>query len=100
MIEGILEEPLALTRHRTAPLLGEREQFLSHLLRQGTSHRRVRSIAAYLIHIVRLMELTSLRSVEVEEIRKAGECWASNDLPQGETRNLLVAIPLCRPIRS
>jgi site-specific recombinase XerD len=77
MIESILEEPLALTRHRTAPLLGEREQFLSHLLRQGTSHRRVRSIAAYLIHIVRLLELTSLRSVGVEEIKKAGECWAN-----------------------
>jgi len=77
MIEGILEEPLALTRHRTAPLLREREQFLSYLLRQGTSHHRVRSIAAYLIHIVRLMELTSLRSVKLEEIERAGKCWAS-----------------------
>jgi integrase/recombinase XerD len=81
MIEGILEEPLALTRHRTAPLLKEREQFLSHLLRQGTSHPRVRSIAAYLIHIVRLLELTSLRNVEVEEIKKAGECWANYQGP-------------------
>jgi integrase/recombinase XerD len=77
MIEGILEERPALIRHRSAPLLREREQFLSHLLRQGTSHHRVRSIAAYLIHIVRLMELTRLRSVEVEEIKKAGECWAN-----------------------
>lgn len=77
MIEGILEEPLALTRHRTAPLLKEREQFLSHLLRQGTSQRRVRSISAYLIHIVRLLELTTLRSVEVAEIKEAGECWAN-----------------------
>src|SRR6266850_4693235 len=77
MIEGILEERPALIRHRTAPLLREREQFLSHLLRQGTSHHRVRSIAAYLIHVVRLLELTSLRSVEVEEIKKAGECWAN-----------------------
>jgi integrase/recombinase XerD len=77
MIEGILEEPLALTRHRTAPLLREREQFLAHLLREGTSHRRVRSIAAHLIHVVRILELTNLRSVEVEEIKKAGECWAN-----------------------
>jgi len=77
MIEGILEERPALIRHRTAPLLREREQFLSHLLRQGTSHHRVRSIAAYLIHIVRLLKLTSLRSVGVEEIKKAGECWAN-----------------------
>jgi integrase/recombinase XerD len=77
MIEGILEEPLALTRHRTAPLLTEREQFLSHLLRQGTSRRRVRSIAAYLIHVVRILELSSLRDVEFEEIEKAAGCWAN-----------------------
>jgi hypothetical protein len=77
MIESILEEPLALSRHRTAPLLKEREQFLSHLLRQGTSPRRVRSIAAYLIHIVRLLELSNLRDVEGDEIGKAAECWAN-----------------------
>jgi integrase/recombinase XerD len=76
MIEGILEEPLALIRHKTAPLLKEREEFLSHLQRQGTSHPRVRSIAAYLIQIVRLMDFTSLRNVRLEEIKKAGESWA------------------------
>ncbi len=81
MIEGIFEEPVALTRHRIAPLLLEREQFLSHLLRQGTSHLRVRSIAAYLIHIVRIMELTSLRGVESEEIKKAAESWAKYQGP-------------------
>jgi len=81
MIEGILEESHALRRHRNAPLLREREQFLSHLLRQGTSHRRVRSIAAYLIHIVRLLELTSLRDVGNEEIGKAAECWVSYQGP-------------------
>ena len=32
MIEAILQQPLALSRHRAAPLLLEREQFLSHLL--------------------------------------------------------------------
>jgi integrase/recombinase XerD len=76
MIESVLEEPLALGRHRNAPLLREREQFLSHLLRQGTSRRSVRSIAAYLIHIVRLMELTSLQDVESHEIGKTAECWS------------------------
>jgi integrase/recombinase XerD len=81
MIEGFLEEPLAWMRHRTAPLLTEREQFLSHLLQQGTSHRRVRSIAAYLIHIVRILELTSLRGVVFEEITKAAERWANRRGP-------------------
>ena len=78
MIESIfLENPGARRRYRTAPLLEEREQFLSHLLRRGTSLRRVRPVAAYLIHIIRLMDLTSLRNVELEEIKKAGERWAN-----------------------
>ncbi len=87
MIESIfLEEPAARTRYRTAPLLEEREQFLSHLLRRGTSQHRVRSVAAYLIHIIRLMELTSLRNVELEEIKKAGECWANYRGPHRRRR--------------
>ena len=76
MIENILEEPLALARHRLAPLVKEREEFPSLLLGQGTSRRRLRSIAAYLIHAVRLLRLTNLRDVKVEEIKKAAESWA------------------------
>ena len=48
MIESILKEQPALARHRAAPLLQEREQFLSHLLRQGTSHRLLPALAAYM----------------------------------------------------
>jgi integrase/recombinase XerD len=77
MIEAILQQPLALSRHRAAPLLLEREQFLSHLLREGTSHTRVRSTAAYLIQIVRIMGLTThLESVQIDEIKRASESWA------------------------
>ena len=77
MMESILEQSEARRRHRVAPLLKEREQYLSHLLQRGTSQHRVRSVAAYLIHIIRLMELTTLRKVDLEEIKKAGECWAN-----------------------
>jgi integrase/recombinase XerD len=86
MMDSILEQLGARSRHRLAPLLKEREQYLSHLLRQGTSRLRVRSVAAYLIHIIRLMELTSLRSVEVEEIKQAGECWANYRGPHRRRR--------------
>ncbi len=61
MMDSILEQSAARRRHRVVPLLKEREQFLSHLLQRGTSQNRVRSVAAYLIHIIRLMELTTLR---------------------------------------
>jgi hypothetical protein len=64
----ILEEPAARTRFRAAPCLEEREQFLSHLLRRGLSHSRLRSISGYLLHIVRLMGLTTFRTVGLDEI--------------------------------
>ena len=77
MMDSILEQSAARRRHRVVPLLKEREQFLSHLLQRGTSQNRVRSVAAYLIHIIRLMELTTLRRVDLEEIKKAGVCFGN-----------------------
>jgi integrase/recombinase XerD len=78
MIESIiLEEPAARTRYRTAPFLAEREQFLAHLLGRGMSLPRLRSISGYMIQIIRLMGLTKFRTVELDEITKAGESWAA-----------------------
>jgi integrase/recombinase XerD len=77
MIENIfLEQAGARSRYRAAPLLKEREQFLSYLLRRGTSRRRVRSVAGYLLQIIRFMELTTLETVETDEIKKAANRWA------------------------
>jgi hypothetical protein len=39
MLESFLEHPFFLNRHRQAPLLKERESFLSHLQQQGTSRK-------------------------------------------------------------
>jgi integrase/recombinase XerD len=77
MIESLVEQAPARLRHRSAPLLRERESYLAHLLRRGTSHKRARSIAAYLIHIVRLLGLNRLRAVELQEIDRAAERWAA-----------------------
>ena len=48
-------------------MLREREQYLASMLKRGV-RRVVRSTAAYLIHIVRLLGMTSLRKVELNEI--------------------------------
>ena len=77
----ILEEPSARARFRTAPLLKEREQYLSYLLQSGISLARVRSVSGYLIHLIRLMGLTTLRTVTSAEIVKAGESWAACPSP-------------------
>jgi integrase/recombinase XerD len=64
-----------------APLLTEREQFLSYLLRRGTSHGRVRSVAGYLLQIIRIMKLTTFQTVEIDEIKKAADRWAAYEGP-------------------
>jgi len=74
----ILEEPSARTRFRAAPFLEEREQFLSHLLRRGLGHQRLRTISTYMMQTMRLMGLTTFRTVGIDEIEKAGRAWDTN----------------------
>src|SRR5271156_1362188 len=55
-------------RHRAAPLLRERDEYLTHLLEKGLEPTRVRCVAAFLVHIVQLLALDRLREVEQHEI--------------------------------
>jgi hypothetical protein len=57
MLETLFELPFALRRHREAPLLKEREEFLSHLYRQGTSRNALVTLAGLPIHVNRLLGL-------------------------------------------
>ena len=81
MIETISAWPSVRLRHEVAPLLREREQYLAHLLQRGFDRKVVRWTAAYLIHIVRVMRMTSLRRVGQEEIDIAGKVWAAYEGP-------------------
>ncbi len=81
MIETITSWPSVRLRHASAPLLKEREEYLSHLLQQGFCRESVRSRAAYLIHIVRVMNMNSMRSVSQREIEGAGQSWATYEGP-------------------
>jgi len=76
MLDAFLEHPFFLNRHRQAPLLKERESFLSHLQRQGTSRKALRNLSGELLHVVRLLKLTEMRDVALEEIQRAARCWA------------------------
>ncbi|MGA8531166.1 MAG: phage integrase N-terminal SAM-like domain-containing protein, partial [Acidobacteriaceae bacterium] len=82
MIESVSVFPSFQRRHRSVPLLKEREQFLTHLLQIGWEPDRVRATAGYLVRIVQVMGLTSLRNVELSEIQRAGERWADNKGPE------------------
>ena len=80
MLETILERPSTLKRHRDVPLLKEREEFLQRLHQQGTSRAALRNLASELIHVVRLLRLGKLRDVSPEEIHRAAERFARQQL--------------------
>ena len=76
MLDAFLEHPFFLNRHRQAPLLKERESFLSHLQQQGTSRKALRNLSAELLQVVRLLKLSGMRDVSLKEIQRAASCWA------------------------
>ena len=75
MLETIFERPFFLKRHQEAPLLEERERFLLHLHQQGTSRPALRTLARELMHVVRLLELKSLRDVALGDVHRAAKRW-------------------------
>jgi len=75
MIESIFGWPSTRERHQSAPLLVERERYLSHVLQQGVSLDRAKAIAATLIHAVRLLEMSRSRRIDPTEILAASAAW-------------------------
>lgn len=75
MFDGLFTYQSARSKQREAPLLLQREQYLSHIYHEGVSKERVRSVASMLLHIVRLMELNNLREVDASEIERACQRW-------------------------
>ncbi|WP_263377858.1 site-specific integrase [Granulicella paludicola] len=68
-------------RHSGLPLQKEREQYLEHLARLGRSRFLLEATARYQIHVIRIMELTEMRTVSIEEIKLAGQSWAADVSP-------------------
>src|SRR6266567_1037587 len=62
-------------RQEAAPLLKEREAFLEHLLQQGTSPAAARGVSWQLLNVIRLLQLTELRDVWIDEIKEAAQRW-------------------------
>ena len=87
MLDAFLEHPFFLNRHRQAPLLKERESFLNHLQQQGTSRKALRNLSAELLQLVRLLKLTEMRDVSLEEIQRAAQCWAREQRTNPKARS-------------
>ncbi len=87
MLEDFLEHPFFLNRHRQAPLLEERESFLNHVQQQGTSRKALRNLSAELLQVVRLLKLTEMRDVSLEEVPRAAQCWAREQRTNPKARS-------------
>jgi hypothetical protein len=87
MIESILEKPSAVSRHKQAPLLKEREQFVTYCQQQGTSHKALRNMAAELIAVIRLLRMEKLRKVRLEEIKQAANVWVEEQRSNPKVRS-------------
>ncbi len=86
VIESIFTWRVSRVRQLEAPLLPEREQYMTYLLRRGHSQGSVRNVATVLLHVIRVMELASPRSMEINEIAMAAERWAREDEPHRAKR--------------
>ncbi len=71
-----IERTFYADRQEKAPLVQEREAFLERLLQQGTSLAAARGVAWQLLNVIRLLRLTGLRDVTVDEIEDAARRWA------------------------
>ena len=76
VFEDIFTKPSARFKQLHAPVLEERAEYLQHQASLGRSRGSLQNIAADLLHIVRLMQLTDLRPTTETEIREAGGRWA------------------------
>jgi len=71
MLDQIYSRKEYLRRHLDAPLLKEREEFLSHLSRLGTDRVPMQSMASWLLRIIKILKLKRLRDVDMSEIARA-----------------------------
>ncbi len=72
-IELIYWRPFELKRHREAPLLEEREEFLLHLLKRGSGRIPVQNVAVMLLHAIEALNIKTLRPLGVEGVVCAAE---------------------------
>jgi hypothetical protein len=82
MIEDIFKRNSVVLRHKQAPLLKEREQFLAHCQQHGTSHKALHNMAPELIAVIRLLRMQKLLEVGLEEIKQAAKVWAEEQIQQ------------------
>ena len=89
MLDQLFHYPRVLERHRKAPLLVEREQFLQHCATQGMARTTLTSLATELSVIAQRLEISGAdEPVGHRQIDVAAKRWARYQCRRGRSRGL------------
>jgi hypothetical protein len=70
----------AVHHHKSAPLAMERQSYLHHLITQKMCHKGLKDTAALLLHVIRVLKITTPRMIRTSEITTAAKDWAKEHL--------------------
>ena len=84
VIKSLFLAPHAAAKHLDAPLLDEREQYLSYLKSSGRNRRQLQDVSACLARISRSLDAKPLQSISRDEVRAAASKLAA--VPGGRFR--------------
>ena len=76
MFEKIFALPAAIATYREAPLVEDRQRYLSYCKDCGAKQSTLRSIATVQLHLVKILDLQTDERVSVEQIESAAQQWA------------------------
>jgi site-specific recombinase XerD len=81
MIDSVFLIESLREKHRNAPLLAERERYLTYLLQIGGHRAHVREIANMLLTVIQVLKLDSTRPVGMDEILQGCERLVNDSSP-------------------
>lgn len=87
ILEQVYKDTRLVEKHRQAPLLSEREQYLAHMLEENYSHSAMTTAANYMLHAIRILGLNEIRVVSDDEIKRAADFWAEHRGPFRDPRH-------------
>jgi site-specific recombinase XerD len=87
MFESLFKYPAVVSRHREAPLANERESYLVHRAKDGTSLATLHRLARELLVVVREMDLQPT-TINVDAIESAAEHWSKRQKRRGRAGTL------------
>jgi hypothetical protein len=79
MLDRIIRRPEALRRHQAAPLLKEREEFLTYLARGVRSRVKLRDASTYIVRFLQETNFRRMRRVHLSDIRRSAEEWRNRN---------------------